>query len=53
MKAITIGKNEQQRYVLQDGDIVLTEGGDFDKLGRGFIWHGQIKTVYTKTISLL
>ena len=43
MKAITIGKNEQQRYVLQDGDIVLTEGGDFDKLGRGFIWHGQIK----------
>jgi type I restriction enzyme S subunit len=22
--------------------VVLTEGGDFDKLGRGFIWHGQI-----------
>ena len=43
MKAITIGKKEQQRYVLQDGDIVLTEGGDFDKLGRGFIWHGQIE----------
>ena len=55
MKAITIGKNEQQRYVLQDGDIVLTEGGDFDKLGRGFIWHViRLKTpVHSKIISLL
>ncbi len=42
MKTIIIGKNEQQRFALQDGDVVLTEGGDFDKLGRGFIWHGQI-----------
>ena len=42
MKTITIRKNERQRFSLQDGDIVLTEGGDFDKLGRGFIWHGQI-----------
>ena len=42
MKTITIRKNEQQRFALQDGDVVLTEGGDFDKLGRGFIWHGQI-----------
>ena len=43
MKTITIRKNEQQRFALQDGDVVLTEGGDFDKLGRGFIWHGQIE----------
>ena len=42
MKTITIRKNEQQRFALQNGDVVLTEGGDFDKLGRGFIWHGQI-----------
>ncbi|MEW8036765.1 MAG: restriction endonuclease subunit S [Candidatus Thiodiazotropha sp.] len=42
MKSITIRKNEQQRFALQEGDAVLTEGGDFDKLGRGFIWHGQI-----------
>ena len=21
----------------------MTEGGDFDKLGRGFIWQGQLK----------
>ena len=43
MKTIAIRKNEQQRFALQDGDVVLTEGGDFDKLGRGFIWHGQIE----------
>ncbi|WP_322756926.1 restriction endonuclease subunit S [Synechococcus sp. CBW1107] len=43
MKTIIIRKNEQQRFALQDGDVVLTEGGDFDKLGRGFIWHGQIE----------
>ena len=42
IKTITIRKSEQQRFSLQDGDVVLTEGGDFDKLGRGFIWHGQI-----------
>ena len=42
MKTITIRKNEQSRFALQKGDVVLTEGGDFDKLGRGFIWHGQI-----------
>ena len=42
MKTITIRKNEQQRFALQEGDVVLTEGGDFDKLGRGFIWHSQV-----------
>ena len=42
MKTITIRKNEQQRFALKNGDVVLTEGGDFDKLGRGFIWDGQI-----------
>ena len=29
--------------MLQDGDILLTEGGDYDKLGRGTIWRGQIQ----------
>ena len=30
------------RYELQDGDVLMTEGGDLDKLGRGFPWEGQI-----------
>src|SRR5262249_47557213 len=35
-------RSEIARYALQDGDVVLTEGGDFDKLGRGFIWHSEV-----------
>lgn len=30
------------RYLLQSGDVLMNEGGDFDKLGRGHVWHGQI-----------
>jgi type I restriction enzyme S subunit len=30
------------RYELRNGDVVMTEGGDFDKLGRGHVWEGQI-----------
>lgn len=43
MKTIIIRKKDRRRFALQDGDVVLTEGGDYDKLGRGFIWHGQIE----------
>jgi type I restriction enzyme S subunit len=28
---------------LQKKDVLMTEGGDLDKLGRGFLWEGQIK----------
>lgn len=33
---------EIQRLALRDGDILLTEGGDLDKLGRGTCWRGQV-----------
>jgi type I restriction enzyme, S subunit len=42
MKRITIRKGELDGYLLRDGDIVVTEGGDFDKLGRGFIWRSEV-----------
>lgn len=42
MKTIRLRAGEKERYSLQNGDVVLTEGGDFDKLGRGFVWEGQI-----------
>ena len=42
MKTITIRRGELTGYQLQNDDVVLTEGGDFDKLGRGFIWENQI-----------
>lgn len=42
IKTIKIRESELDRYRLKTGDVVLTEGGDFDKLGRGFIWRGEI-----------
>lgn len=42
IKRIKIRRQELNRYRLQSGDIVLTEGGDLDKLGRGFIWRAEI-----------
>lgn len=42
IKTITIAEDEIERYRLQIGDLLLTEGGDHDKLGRGAVWNGQI-----------
>ncbi|MBX3403834.1 MAG: restriction endonuclease subunit S [Phycisphaeraceae bacterium] len=30
------------RFELRAGDVLMTEGGDFDKLGRGYVWDAQI-----------
>jgi type I restriction enzyme, S subunit len=43
IKTIRIAENESDRYRLQPGDLLLTEGGDFDKLGRGAVWRGEIE----------
>ena len=42
VKTIPIRRSELERYSLQQDDVLMTEGGDFDKLGRGFIWRGQL-----------
>lgn len=28
---------------LRPGDVLMTEGGDLDKLGRGYLWNGEIE----------
>ncbi len=43
MKTIEVPERKVDRYLLRRGDLLLTEGGDFDKLGRGCIWHGQVE----------
>ena len=43
IKTIYVHKDKINRYRLESGDVLLTEGGDFDKLGRGAVWNGQIK----------
>ena len=42
IKTIQIERSKLGRYALKYGDVLMTEGGDFDKLGRGDIWHEQI-----------
>ena len=39
---IRVSPTEIKRSTLQVGDVLMTEGGDIDKLGRGCIWQGQI-----------
>ena len=42
IKTITIRRGEEKKYGLALGDLVMTEGGDHDKLGRAAIWHGEL-----------
>ena len=43
VKTVAIRPDELPRYCLQKGDVLMNEGGDFDKLGRGAVWEGQIE----------
>ena len=36
-------KKEYEKYFLQNKDILVTEGGDLDKLGRGTVWNSEIR----------
>lgn len=42
VKTIEATETEINRYRLQYDDLLLTEGGDPDKLGRGTLWRGEI-----------
>jgi len=42
IKTIDVEERDAVRYRLEEGDVLLTEGGDFDKLGRGAVWRGEI-----------
>lgn len=42
VKSIDATESEVARYALDHGDLVLTEGGDPDKLGRGTVWRSEI-----------
>lgn len=39
---IEVSATEATRYLLCKGDVLMNEGGDNDKLGRGAVWQGQI-----------
>lgn len=42
IKTVRVRADEIWSYRLEVGDVLMTEGGDIDKLGRGTIWEGQI-----------
>ncbi|MFJ1568152.1 restriction endonuclease subunit S [Streptomyces erythrochromogenes] len=39
---ITVPRSVAQRSTLRPGDVLMTEGGDLDKLGRGTVWQGEL-----------
>jgi type I restriction enzyme S subunit len=43
IKEIEATERDIEKYVLQPGDILMTEGGDYDKLGRGAMWSGEVE----------
>jgi len=42
VSTIKVATAKADQLYLKHGDVLLNEGGDRDKLGRGWIWEGQI-----------
>lgn len=43
VSTIRVPESKAAQLFLQPGDVLLNEGGDRDKLGRGWVWEGQIE----------
>lgn len=41
MKTLKVSRSELDHYRVLPGDVLMNEGGDRDKLGRGAIWRGE------------
>jgi type I restriction enzyme S subunit len=39
---LEVAADDVERYSLVVGDVLMNEGGDYDKLGRGAVWEGKI-----------
>lgn len=42
VKEVSIAEDEVERYALRENDLLMTEGGDWDKVGRAAIWRAEI-----------
>lgn len=42
IKEVSIAEDELERYALRENDLLMTEGGDWDKVGRAAIWRATI-----------
>lgn len=43
LKSVGVSVEDDLQYRLSAGEVLMTEGGDRDKLGRGCVWQGQIQ----------
>ncbi len=43
IKLISVPITKAKKLYLQPGDVLFNEGGDLDKLGRGWVWEGQVE----------
>lgn len=43
VKTIRVSRAQFEKLQLRNGDVLMNEGGDFDKLGRGSVWQEEIK----------
>jgi type I restriction enzyme S subunit len=43
IKEMLVSSDRIRQFRLEDGDILFNEGGDRDKLGRGWVWEGQLE----------
>ena len=43
IQTIEVSPRDAEKCRLDAGDILLTEGGDPDKLGRGHVWNNEIE----------
>lgn len=39
---VPVERSQVARYLLRSGDVLMNEGGDRDKIGRGTIWRGEV-----------
>lgn len=44
IKEVVIDRTELGRFQLVNGDLLITEGGDWDKVGRTAIWRDELPT---------
>lgn len=42
VKTLAVTSEQRRRHQLRSGDVLVLEGGDADKVGRGWIWSGEI-----------
>lgn len=43
IKFVRVRRSDLGRFELKPGDVLMNEGGDADKLGRGAVWNGEIR----------